>query len=131
MTTTKERYTKNFTVAEMASKDGKDKEARMCSKFMAKLQALREDFQASMIITSAIRSKEHNSRVGGSPVSKHLTRPCIAADIDTSTWTGKKKHKFLDLVFQHGFNGIGVGENFIHLDTRAKSTIAPTLWTYD
>lgn len=128
--TPKERYTKNFTVEEMASKDGQDKDARMCPDFMEKLQALREDFQGIMRVTSAIRSKEHNLAVGGSAVSKHLSRPCIAADIDTKNWPASKKYKFLKLAFEHGFTGIGVAKTFIHLDTRKQGRLSPSLWTY-
>lgn len=126
-----ERYTKNFTVAEMASKDGKDTEARMCQKFMEKLQALRSDFKKAMVVTSAIRSKEHNDAIGGAVRSMHLTRPCVAVDIDTSKWNSAQLYKFIDLVFEHGFTGIGIDKNFVHLDTRSKSNgKGPRLWTY-
>ena len=125
------RYTKNFTVAEMASKDGKDTEARMCPAFMKKIQALREDFRHPMRITSAIRSLEHNEAVGGSPKSQHLTRPCIAADVSTAGWDSAKLHRFVDLVFQHGFTGIGIADDFIHIDTRKTANrMGPRLWTY-
>ena len=125
-----EKYTKNFSVAEFASKDGRDVDARMSPHFMEKLQDLREQFRHPININSGIRSKEHNKACGGSKNSRHLTRPCIAADIDTSKWRGNKLHKFLRLAFELGFTGIGIDGSFVHLDTRKSQNNAAVAWTY-
>lgn len=120
------KYTKNFSIAEFASRDCKDQEARMCPDFMTKLQELRDWVDHTMIISSGIRSPEHNRAVGGSKNSMHLSRPCKACDVSIIDWTGHMKHRFLHNAFQHGFRGIGISKNFIHLDMRAGNT----LWTY-
>ena len=120
------RYTKNFTIAEFASQDGKEKDARMCPEFMHRLQNLRDKFDFPMIITSGIRSQSHNRAVGGARLSMHLTTPCQACDIAIIDWSGSKKHRFLRLALSNGFKGIGISKNFIHLDMRS----ATSLWTY-
>ena len=119
-------YTRNFSVSEFSSKDGKDQDARMCAEFMSALQALRDAVGHSMIISSGIRSPAHNIAVGGSRLSKHLTRPCIACDVAMINWTTHMKHRFIHSAFEHGFKGIGISKNFIHLDMRHMYTF----WTY-
>lgn len=121
-----ERYTKNFTVDEFASRDGKEPEARMCPEFMDRLQSLRDVWDSPLVITSGMRSLEHNRAVGGARASMHLKRPGIACDIAWIDWTGHMKHRFLTLALTHGFRGVGVSKNFIHLDMRQINT----LWTY-
>ena len=121
-----ERYTKNFTVDEFASKDGLEKDARMHPEFMLNLQNLRDDFDYPMTITSGIRSPDHNKAVGGAALSMHLTRPCEACDVAIIDWSPSARHRFLKLAFANGFKGIGISRNFIHLDMR----VAVSLWTY-
>jgi zinc D-Ala-D-Ala carboxypeptidase len=119
-------YSKNFSIAEFASQDGKDQGARMCPEFMLKLQSLREEFNHSIVVTSGIRSFDHNKAVGGARLSMHLSRPCKACDVAIINWSSSIRHRFLELAFSHGFSGIGVSKNFIHLDTRATKS----LWIY-
>ena len=122
-----ERYTKNFTVAEFASRDGKDRDARMCPVFMDKLQVLRDAWDAPLIITSGMRSRDHNIAVGGSKNSQHLKRPGIACDIACIDWGAYHRHRFIKLAMQYGFKGIGISKNFIHLDMREHMS---SLWIY-
>ena len=121
-----ERYSRNFLVSEFRSPDGKDKAARMDPVFMTKLQAIRDELGKSIVINSAIRSKEHNRLVGGKSNSQHLVRPCACADISTKGWHPTTKHKFLELVFRYGFTGVGVADTFVHIDLRKQRSI----WTY-
>lgn len=121
-----ERYTKNFTVAEFASRDGKDQDARMCNKFMDRLQSLRTEWDSPLTITSGMRSVDHNRAVGGSFSSQHLQRPGIACDIAIIDWTSYMKHRFVSLALAHEFRGVGLSKNFIHLDMRQINT----LWLY-
>lgn len=121
------KYTRNFSVDEFASKDGKDEDARMCQDFMNSLQALRDELDHPMIITSAIRSHSHNKAVGGATNSMHLSRPCLACDIAVINWSAAIKHRFIGLAISHGFNGIGISKNFIHIDKRKGFK---SLWTY-
>ena len=120
------QYSRNFSIKEFASPDGKDKSARMDPSFITKLQAIRDEMGKSIVINSAIRSKEHNKKVGGKSNSQHLKRPCACADISTKGWHPAVKHRFLELAFKFGFTGVGVADTFIHLDLRKQRST----WTY-
>lgn len=103
---------RNFTPAEMACRGtGKlmiDAEA------MDRLQALRDQLDAPMIVRSAYRSPEHNNRVGGAAHSEHLK--ARAFDIAMG---GHDPHDFEALARQAGFTGFGFYPHlgFMHIDT--------------
>jgi len=86
-----------------------------------KLDALRERMGHPLIVTSGYRSPEHNRRVGGAPVSRHMEG--IAFDISMAN---VDPHRFEREARALGFRGIGIyppqkpsgGRNFIHIDTR-------------
>ena len=63
-------------------------------------------------ITSGIRSKEVNQRVGGVKDSAHLKG--MACDI--STVDSRTRMRVLYGLIKVGFNRIGIGSNFIHVD---------------
>ena len=78
--------------------------------FLDILQALRERMQGSVRILSGHRCALHNARVGGAPLSQHLT---MAVDVDIST------HNRRDLAAAArdvGFAGFGYYRSFLHLD---------------
>lgn len=120
-----ERYTRDFAVYEFASPDGLVPSQRMDPVFMTRLQALRDLWGEPLIITSGIRSPEHNLNVGGVPNSQHLLG--LACDIDTSDLNGYQRWLFLSYAFSLGFKGIGITDDFIHLDMRDGLS---STWTY-
>ena len=103
--------------------------------FAEKLIQIREAFGQPMPVTSCCRSKDYNTKVGGSPRSFHVydepywpTGGCAAIDITKiSPVYGKDLVKLaLDLGWS-----VGVGKTFIHLDRRVDYTDLPqTLFTY-
>lgn len=67
-------------------------------------------------INSAYRCPEWNRRVGGTGGSYHLLGK--AADIQSDKYTGKELANFAMMVEEFEQGGIGVSENWIHVDVR-------------
>jgi len=94
----------------------------MDADFIDKLQKIRAQIEFPMIVTSGLRCKEHNARVGGSSRSKHMQG--IAADFYLTN--SIYRYELVYLAMDYGLS-VGVGKTFIHLDMR-KST--PVLFGY-
>ena len=90
------------------------------------LNRLREELQAPIIVTSAIRCHEHNKAVGGAVHSLHLQG--LAVDVSCTNV------KLLLQLAQkeEGIKGIGDGSKlkrpFLHLDVRPNKN--RVLWSY-
>ena len=112
-----------FTPAEMACHCGRDfcAAAPMAKSFMDRLNALRAEWGHPLIITSARRCPWWNQHVGGAKGSKHLEGRAV--DIKMLPI---EIPKFITLAEKYGFNGLGVGATFIHIDDRSE----PARWTY-
>ena len=98
-------------------------------KFMQKLQDVRDDLGIAMTVNSGARCVDYNQHVGGAAYSGHIVgidRPCKAADIGTHDMTPAQRHDLLRLAMKHGFRGIGIARNFIHLDTKVRKAV----WSY-
>lgn len=93
--------------------------------FRDKLNKARQIANVPFILTSAFRCSAHNAEVGGSETSSHLAG--LAVDIKcTDAWT---RCKILSALFAEGFNRIGIGKTFIHVDddmTKPTSVV----WLY-
>jgi hypothetical protein len=79
-----------------------------------RLQALRSELDAPMIVLSAYRSESHNRHVGGAPRSRHL----LGCAFDVSM-LNHDPAAFEAAARRHGFAGFGFypGSGFMHLDT--------------
>ena len=85
----------------------------------------------SIYVTSGYRTELHNKEVGGVSNSSHLKG--LAADISDNQH-GVKIHSnnrflMLQALLSVGFNRIGVGSGFIHVDID-KSKPSDVIWTY-
>lgn len=93
--------------------------------FRDKLNEARELAGIPFILTSAFRCEKHNQEVGGSVTSPHLAG--LAVDIKcTDAWS---RFKILSALLEVGFQRIGIGRNFIHVDddlTKSRGVI----WDY-
>ena len=89
------------------------------------LDELREKCGFSFIINSGYRSVTHNKRVGGSPNSAHLRG--LAADIRIRS--SKERMKFVKEALALGFNRIGIGNGYCHVDID-DSQSQDVMWTY-
>ena len=93
--------------------------------FRERLNKARELAGIPFILTSAFRCEKHNQEVGGSVTSSHLAG--CAVDIKcTDAWS---RFKILSALLDVGFQRIGIGRNFIHVDddlTKSRGVI----WDY-
>lgn len=93
---------------------------------LLKLDLLRREMGAPLIINSAYRSPEHNHKIGGSPKSQHVEGK--AFDISLSFAGGTKQHSremLTALAKEVGFTGIGQYDTFVHVDLGPKRS-----WDY-
>ena len=71
-------------------------------------------------LNSSQRPELYNAEVGGATGSYHRTGQ--AFDVSTEGWSYQQTEDFIRRASQAGYNGIDVGSNYIHIDTR------PTRW---
>ena len=106
----------NFTVIEFACKDGSDK-ILIDTKLIDVLQDIRNHFKKPVCITSAYRNESYNRLIGGVSNSQHILG--TASDIIVEGIEPKKVAQYTETLLQ-GTGGIGLYENFVHIDTRLK-----------
>ena len=94
-------------------------------KLLELLDTIREIVNYPLIITSGFRCVPYNTKVGGAKLSYHTQG--IAVDISTANLTGNQKHLLLQECLKR-FNGVGISNNYIHVDRRNRDVRA--LWTY-
>ena len=78
--------------------------------FLDALQSLRRAARGPLRILSAHRCARSNVRVGGAPLSQHLT---MAADIAIMR---HDRHELLEAARLVGFTGFGFYNSFMHVD---------------
>lgn len=77
------------------------------------------------VITSGVRSDEHNAQVGGSPSSSHLTGHAVDLRCESS----RHRSLMVDALLEAGFSRIGLGPDFIHVDND-RSKPHQVMWLY-
>jgi zinc D-Ala-D-Ala carboxypeptidase len=93
--------------------------------FLHKLNFARSMAGIPFHINSGYRCEKHNKEVGGKPDSAH--RDGTAADIKCET--SRERYLMLHALFAAGFNRIGIGETFLHVDSdETKDT--QVIWLY-
>jgi len=118
-----------FTEDELKCK-GTD-ECDMDEEFMARLVALRKEFNEPMVISSGYRHASYNQVIGGAKNSPHLYGKAV--DVLVS---GKTAYRLMKMAMQHGFTGIGISQRgphegrFLHIDTMDSSDIHPRPWIW-
>ena len=98
-------------------------ENRMEPEFLEKLDSLREYCGFPFVITSGYRSPSHPLEAAKEIPGTHAQG--IAADIKTTS--SAHRYTLIKGALEHGFTGIGVAGDFIHVDTRGT---VPVIWTY-
>ena len=98
-------------------------ENRMEPEFLLKLDALREACGFPFVITSGYRSPDHPIEAVKEIPGTHAQG--IAADIKITN--SAQRYTIIREALAHGFTGLGVAGDFIHVDTRGT---VPVIWTY-
>ena len=80
--------------------------------FLHRLNFARGMAGIPFVIDSGYRCEKHNKKVGGKPNSAH--RYGTAADIRCET--SRERYTMLKALFAAGFNRIGIGKTFLHVD---------------
>jgi zinc D-Ala-D-Ala carboxypeptidase len=91
-----------------------------------RLEQARDIAGIPFVITSGIRSEERNAMVGGSLTSSHLTGNAVDLHCESS----RHRMIMLDALTQAGFNRIGIGRDFIHVDNDGSKP-SNVCWLYD
>ncbi len=112
---------KYFSMSEFDCKE--TGENKMQPEFLQRLELLREACGFPFIITSGYRSVKHS--VEAKKVIGGTHTQGIAADIAVSD--GTQRRAIVEAAISLGFNGIGVNDNFVHVDTRKSARV---LWVY-
>ena len=103
---------KYFNIDEFDSPDEPGSGQFMDDEFLEMLDNARHMAGIPFIINSGYRTKEHNRSVGGKKNSAHLDG--FAADI--SATTSRERMWIVGALLEAGFNRIGIGRTFIHVD---------------
>ena len=98
-------------------------ENQMDPEFMEKVDKLREHCGFPFVITSGYRSPDHPLEATKEIPGTHAQG--IAADIKITS--SAQRYSIIKGALEHGFTGLGVAGDFIHLDTRGS---LPVIWTY-
>jgi len=91
----------------------------------SKLNQAREIYGSPMPIVSGYRCEEYNAQVGGVQSSSHTKGE--AADI--ACMFGRDRLAMMKALLDVGFNRIGVGETFLHVDV-SKDLPQDVMWVY-
>ena len=113
-----------FTEQELTCRCGCG-DAEMKPRLMDKLDALRDAVKRPIKVNSAKRCVAHNEAVGGAQNSAHITGEAV----DLSAVTAREKYELVTHALLLGFQRIGVGDNFVHMDVSMKLP-HPALWSY-
>ncbi|KDR94606.1 Peptidase M15 [Peptoclostridium litorale DSM 5388] len=114
----------NFCVSEFACKGGGGR-VLFDMELVRRLQGLRDYFKRPIVITSGYRTRSYNDMVGGAENSQHIYGR--AADIKV---VGIGSDKIAAAAIRLGFRGVGIYENFVHVDVR-KSLVNRLGRAYD
>lgn len=118
-----QRLTENFMREEFDCKDGTLVPPRFFNNLMllaTNLQVLRNHIGEPVLVTgSGYRTESHNKKVGGAPLSQHLT--ASGADINAKNHTPKQLGAVIEKLIDEGRmkqGGIGIYPGFVHYDIR-------------
>lgn len=112
------KLSENFKVKEFSCNDGSDV-IFIANELVEVLQKIRNHFGKSVNINSAYRTPAYNKKIGGANYSQHLYG--TAADIKISGINPKDIAKYAETLLS-GTGGIGIYNNFVHVDVRKQKS---------
>ena len=121
------RIIKYFNLSEFDSPDDIGSGENMDINFVRKLDEAREIAGIPFKVNSGYRTPFHNTMVGGVKSSSHMNIPCNAVDIRVED--SNDRFLIMSAAIKVGINRIGIGKNFLHLDTD-KTKSQYVTWHY-
>jgi uncharacterized protein YcbK (DUF882 family) len=116
---------KHFEEYEFDSPDQEGSGLLMDCDFLEKLDQAREIADVPFKINSGFRTVDHNKKVGGKSESSHLK----GLAVDISCTDSRSRYYIITALLEAGFNRIGVGNSFIHVDNDSGKD-GDVIWTY-
>jgi zinc D-Ala-D-Ala carboxypeptidase len=116
------QLSKDFTAAELQCRCGCG--ALPKPELIRRLQEFRDHWGKPLVITSAARCQNYNSKQGFTPGSRHVKGEAV----DILCRDPVTRYGLMSLAFRLGFGGVAAASNFVHLDIRPLSR--PAVWTY-
>lgn len=119
-----------FKSSEFDSPDSPGSGEMMEREVIEALDVARDIAGFPFIITSGFRTIEHNRKLlqqgyAASPRSSHL----LGWAVDIAVPNSRKRFLMLEALLDAGFNRIGIGDEFIHVDMDPNKS-PNTIWTY-
>jgi len=119
----------NFSKKEFACQCGCG-QGTISPKLVELLQEMRDAHGRGITVTSGIRCADHNGSIGGVANSAHVPADIdgdgegeVGHAVDIATRTSGDRHALLPLCYAVGFQRIGIGKDFIHLDTDMRKPL--------
>ena len=119
------QLSKNFNSQEFDSPDAEFSGLKMNPLLIEMLQKLRDLVDEAIIINSGYRTYKHNIKVRGSVKSSHMAG--LAVDIHCVN--SSSRFNIIQAAIHCGFERIGIGKNFIHLDIDVAKPYG-VVWLY-
>lgn len=117
----------HFKFDEFDSPDAPGSGYRMNVQFLEMLDKARDIAGIPFVITSGFRTLAYNAKIGGVEGSAHTHGR--AADIAATA--DKDKARIIWACAKAGFQRIGIGKTFIHVDSDDFTKPSPAFWDYD
>lgn len=114
-----------FKLSEFDSPDLPGSGSRMKPEFLKMIDEARDIAGVPFVINSGYRTVAHNTEVGGTVTSSHLTG--CAADI--AVRNSSQRFRIMAALIAVGFTRMGIGETFIHCDNDTVKTPG-VAWLY-
>lgn len=123
------QLTKHFNSSEFECPCDKCDDQKISSRFLEKLERVREEYGKSIIVTSGYRCPDHNAEIGGKENSSHMAG--IAGDITPKLITLDELDTLYEICYNI-FDNIGDGRSkkFIHVDDREPKSTGKRHWVY-
>ena len=114
------QLSENFNLKEFECTHPEHRHVQLDEKLLEKLQKLRSKIGRPLIINSAYRCPERNAQVGGAKKSQHLFGRAVDVSIHNLNLS---QNQILEMAKNLDFTGIGLYNNFVHLDVRNSPEI--------
>ena len=114
------QISKNFNLQEFECSHPDHRHVKVDDKLVEKLQILRDKLGKPLTINSAYRCEVRNKQVGGAKNSQHLYGKAADISLHNINMPIERLEKLAESI---GFDGIGLYNTFIHLDTRGGNSV--------